>query len=269
MNLKNPAATPGFFMQVQATIQIFPPSLDYTMIKIIILLLSGAKFGKLLVSVGSMLLTIWVYAQIFGTRFAVGFVVLLLIHEMGHYIAARQRGLAVGLPAFIPFVGAWINLREQPRDAETEAYVAYAGPFVGTLAAVAAFYHGFSTGDDFWMALAYTGFVLNLFNMLPISPLDGGRITQVLSPRIWLLGAPLLVALFLYRPSPMLVLVGLMALPSLMAAWRYDPRSPEALAYRGLANATRYGYMALYFGLTAFLAVMTYESHQLLQHGSL
>jgi Zn-dependent protease len=237
--------------------------------KLLLLLFSGAKLSKVLLSVGSMLLTIWVYAQIFGMRFAVGFVVMLLIHELGHYVAARQRGLDVGLPAFIPFLGAWINLRQQPHDAETEAYVAYAGPFVGTLAAFAAFFQAQVSGDDFWMALAYTGFMLNLFNMLPISPLDGGRITQVLSPRIWLLGAPMLVGLFLYRPSPMLILIGVMAFPSLMAAWRYDPASPEALAYRGMPDAKRYEYVLMYFGLTAFLAIMTYESHLLLKHGSL
>jgi Zn-dependent protease len=237
--------------------------------KLIILLFSGAKLSKVLISVGSMLLTIWVYAQIFGASFAFGFVVMLLIHEMGHYVAARQRGLNVGLPAFIPFVGAWINLREHPHSSETEAYVAYAGPFVGTLAAFAAFYQAQITGDDFWMALAYSGFMLNLFNMLPISPLDGGRITQVLSPRIWLLGAPLLAALFFYRPSPMLVLIGVMCIPSLLAAWRYDANAPEALAYRDLPDKTRYEYMLMYFGLTAFLAIMTYESHMLLRHGSI
>jgi Zn-dependent protease len=237
--------------------------------KILILLFSGAKLSKLLISVGSMLLTIWVYAQIYGVSFAVGFVGMIAIHEMGHYLAARQRNLDVSLPAFIPFVGAWINLREHPHDSETEAYVAYAGPFVGTLAAFAAFYQAKISGDDFWMALAYSGFMLNLFNMLPISPLDGGRITQVLSPRIWLLGAPLLAALFFYRPSPMLVLIGIMCIPSLLAAWRYDPNAPEALAYRDMPDRTRYEYALMYFGLTAFLAIMTYESHLLLRHGSM
>jgi Zn-dependent protease len=216
-----------------------------------------------------MLLTIWVYAQIYGASFAFGFVGMLLVHELGHYFAARQRGLDVGLPAFIPFVGAWINLKERPHSSETEAYVAFAGPFVGTLAAFAAFYQAQISGDDFWMALAYSGFILNLFNMLPISPLDGGRITQVLSPRIWLLGAPMLLALFYFSPSPMLLLVGAVCIPSLFAAWRYDPKSAEALAYRDLPDKTRYEYMLMYLGLTGFLAIMAYESHLLLRHGSI
>jgi Zn-dependent protease len=237
------------------------------MTKLLLLLFSGAKLSKVFLSIGSMLLTIWVYAQLYGMPFAVGFVVLLLIHEMGHYFAARQRGLDVSLPAFIPFVGAWINMRQRPHDAETEAYVAFAGPFIGTLAAFACFYHGQASGDEFWIALGYTGFILNLFNMIPVSPLDGGRITQVLSPRIWLLGAPLLIGLFMLRPSPMLILVGLLALPSVIQAWRYNPNDPAHAAYRDVPNKVRYEYGIMYLGLTAFLAIMAYEAHALLQHG--
>jgi Zn-dependent protease len=239
------------------------------MIKLIVLLLTGAKFSKVIFSIGTMLLTIWVYAQFFGPPFAIGFVGLLLVHEMGHYAAARQRGIDVSLPAFIPFVGAMINLRQQPHDAETEAYIAFAGPFIGTLGAFACYWHGQSSGDEFWLALGYTGFILNLFNMIPVSPLDGGRITQVLSPRIWLLGAPLLVALFIWRPSPMLILIALMAVPSLMAAWRYDPTTPEAIAYRDVPAKVRYEYMIMYFGLTAFLAIMSYSAHEQLGRGGL
>jgi Zn-dependent protease len=172
------------------------------------------------------------------------------------------------LPAFIPFVGAWINLREQPHNAETEAYVAFAGPFTGTLAAFAAFFWARQSGSDLWMALAYTGFILNLFNLIPVSPLDGGRITQVLSPRIWLLGAPLLVALFFWRPSPLLILIAILAAPSLLAAWRYDPNSPEAKAYRDVPAAVRAEYAIMYLGLAALLAIMAHESHALLAHAA-
>ena len=237
------------------------------MIKLLLLLLSGAKLGKVALSIGSMLLTVWVYMMLFGLPFAVGLVGMLLVHEMGHYVAARQRNLDVSLPAFIPFVGAFINLRQQPHDAETEAYVAYAGPFVGALAAFAAYFWARQTGSELWMALAYTGFILNLFNLIPISPLDGGRITQVLSPRIWFAGMPMLVALFYYIPSPMLILIGIMALPSLLAAWRYDPNSPQARAYRSIPFTTRFEYAVLYLGLAAVLAVMAFNVHGGLRHG--
>jgi len=231
---------------------------------ILILLLKS----KALFSILSMLVTVWVYSQIFGLPFAVGFVALLLVHEMGHYVAARQRGLNVGLPAFIPFVGAWINLRETPHDAETEAYVAFAGPFIGTLGAFACYFYGRNTGQELYIALAYTGFILNLFNLIPVSPLDGGRITQVLSPRIWLIGLPMLVALYIYSPSPMLLMIGILALPNLRAAWNYDANAPQNRAYRDVSASVRVEYAILYLGLAAVLALMTYSVHQGLAHAT-
>jgi Zn-dependent protease len=237
-------------------------------LKLLFLLFASLKLGKVLVSVGSMLLTVWVYAALYGLPFAAGLVGMILIHEMGHYAAAKQRGLDVGLPAFIPFVGAWINLREQPRNAETEAHVAFAGPFVGALGAFAAWFWARHAGSDLWLAIAYTGFLLNLFNLIPVSPLDGGRITQVLSPRIWLLGAPLLVALFFWRPSPMLILIVIMAVPNLLAAWRHDPKSPQSMAYRDTPLATRVEYAIMYLGLAAVLAIMAHETHGLLAAGA-
>src|SRR5215207_5201646 len=150
------------------------------MTKLVLLLLSGAKLGKVALTGGTMLLSLVVYAFVFGWRYAAGFVVLLLIHELGHYIAARQRGLDVGAPTFIPFVGAWIQLKQMPHDAETEAFVGLGGPLLGSV-------------DAPWLlAVSYAGFFLNLFNLIPWSPFDGGRITAVLSPRIWLLGVPVL-----------------------------------------------------------------------------
>jgi Zn-dependent protease len=218
--------------------------------------------GKALISIFSMLATIWVYAQFYGWPFSVGFVLMILVHEMGHYIAARQRGLDVGLPAFIPFVGAWINLRELPHDSETEAYVAYAGPSVGSLAAFAAYFYGRQIDSELWMAIAYSGFMINLFNLIPVSPLDGGRITQIISPRIWLFGIPLLVLLFFYIPSPMLILIGIMALPNLRAAWNYDKNDPANARYRDVPDTAKVEYAILYLGLAAVLALMSYHVHE-------
>ncbi len=151
-----------------------------------LLLFSGLKWGKLATSGGSMLLSLAVYASIWGWRYAAGFIALLFAHEIGHYVAARQRGLDVGAPAFIPFVGAWIALKDKPVDVETEAYIAIAGPVVGTVAALAVYLWARSEDSGLLLAISYAGLFLNLFNLLPISPLDGGRVTAVLSPRIWL-----------------------------------------------------------------------------------
>jgi Zn-dependent protease len=228
------------------------------------LLLSGLKWGKLAASGGSMLLSLVVYAAIWGWQYAAGFVGLLFAHEMGHYVAARQRGLNVGAPAFIPFVGAWIALKEEPLDVETEAYVAIAGPVVGTIAALAVYLWARSENSGLLLAISYSGLFLNLFNLLPISPLDGGRVTAVLSPRIWFLGVPILLALMLYRPSPMLIVVALLAGPQLLKAWRYDPKAPENLAYYGVALQTKLEYGGAYLALAALLAIMTYDVHEML-----
>jgi Zn-dependent protease len=234
--------------------------------KLLALLFGALKLGKLLPTILSMLLSVGVYALMFGWAYAAGFVALLLVHEMGHFIAARQRGLNVGAPTFIPFVGAWIELKELPHDAETEAYVGVAGPLVGSIGALACFYLARNTGSTLLLALAYSGFMLNLFNLIPLSPFDGGRITAAISPRLWLLGAPLLVALFFYSPSPLLILMAILALPNVLKAWR-GLRSPEESAYYAVRTETRVSYGALYLGLAGFLAVMCEQLHAELPRG--
>jgi Zn-dependent protease len=235
------------------------------MVKLLLLLLSGAKFGKLLTTGGTMLISIVVYAFIFGWRYAVGFVALLFVHESGHYIAAKRRGLDVGAPTFIPFIGAWIELKQLPHDAETEAYVGLGGPLLGTVGAIACYFVAQNYGITWLLAVAYAGFFLNLFNLIPLSPFDGGRITAVLSPRIWLLGVPVLVALFFYRPSPMLVLIALIAAPQLWKAIKYKSDSDEARSYYAVSNAVKWEYGIYYIVLTAFLAMMTHDVHDMLE----
>ncbi|MEJ5999610.1 site-2 protease family protein [Paucibacter soli] len=234
------------------------------MLKLLLLLFSGLKFGKLLTTGGSMLLSVFVYAWIYGWRYAVGFVALLFVHEMGHYIAARHKGLNVGAPTFIPFVGAWIELKELPHDAQTEAYVGLGGPLLGTIGAVLVYFAARNWGIDWLLAVAYSGFFLNLFNLIPLSPFDGGRITAVLSPRIWFLGVPVLVALFIWRPSPMLFLIALMAWPQLWKAWKYRHDSVEAETYYAVPTAVKWEYGTYYIALAGFLAVMTHDVHEML-----
>jgi len=234
------------------------------MAKLLLLLLSAGKLGKLLTTGGTMLLSVVAYAFVFGWRYAAGFVGLIFVHEMGHYLAARQRGLNVGAPTFIPFVGAWIELKDQPHDVETEAWVGFAGPLLGSLAALACYFAARETGSKLLLALAYAGFFLNLFNLIPLSPFDGGRITAVLSPRVWLLGVPVLAALFLWRPSPLLILVAVLAAPQVLKAWRYDPQAPENRDYYAVSTETRMTYALYYLGLLGFLAVMAHDTHEML-----
>jgi len=230
--------------------------------KLIIWLLAAGKMGKLLMTCGTMLLSIVAYSWIYGWRYAVGFVALILVHEMGHYVAARQRGLDVGAPTFIPFVGAWISLKELPHDVETEAYIGFAGPLAGTLASVACYFLARDQDSNLLMALAYAGCMINLFNLIPVSPLDGGRITAIISPKVWLAGVPLLAALFFYHPSPMLILVAVLAYPQLKEAIWGNPA--KSATYYEVPRDTRINYGVMYLGLVAFLAMMSYNIHEML-----
>jgi Zn-dependent protease len=232
--------------------------------KILLLLFAGLKFGKLLTTGGTMLLSVLAYSLIYGWRYSMGFVMLLLVHEMGHYIAARQRGLDVGAPTFIPFVGAWIQLKDMPHNAETEAYVGLGGPLLGSIGALVCYFIARQTDSSLMLAISYAGFFLNLFNLIPLSPLDGGRITAVLSPRIWLLGVPILIGVFFWRPSPMLILIAILAYPQVWKAIKYRSDSEEAQIYYAVNAATRLEYSFYYLTLLLFLSVMTYDVHDML-----
>lgn len=230
------------------------------MIKVFLLLFSAGKLGKLFITGGTMLFSMLAYSWIFGWRYAVGFVLLILFHELGHYVAARQRGLDVGVPTFIPFVGAWIQIKEQPTNVETEAYIAFAGPVIGTLAAMGCYWLARENGSQLLLALAYAGCMINLFNLIPISPLDGGRITAIISPKIWLLGLPLLVGLFFYNHSPMLILILILAYPQIkQAIWPNPDAIPQG--YYEASFNERTNYAVLYLGLVVFLSMMTYLLH--------
>ena len=234
------------------------------MLKVLGMLFAAGKLGKVLTTGGTMIVSVLAYALVWGLPYAFGLVLLIFVHEMGHFLAARQRGLAVGAPTFIPFVGAWVAMKDMPRDVETEAYVGLAGPLVGTLGAIGAYWLASANDSTLLLAIAYGGFFINLFNLIPLSPFDGGRITAILSPRIWLIGVPILVAIFFWRPSPLLILMALLAAPQVLKALRYDPRDPENARYYAVTVAQRLQYGAWYLGLAAFLAVMSFELHETL-----
>ena len=234
------------------------------MLKILSMLFAAGKLGKVLTTGGTMILSVFAYALVWGLPYAVGLVVLIFVHEMGHYMAARQRGLAVGAPTFIPFVGAWVAMKDMPRDVETEAYIGLAGPVVGTLGAMAVYWLAQMQSSSLLLAIAYGGFFINLFNLIPLSPFDGGRITAIISPRVWLIGVPILAGLFFWRPSPMLVLMALLAAPQVLKAFRHDPHDPDTQRYYSVPLVKRVQYAGWYLGLAAFLAIMTYELHETL-----
>jgi Zn-dependent protease len=165
------------------------------------LLLAAIKFGPLLTTLSTMGLAAWIYAGIFGKNLAIGIVLLILIHELGHGVAAKLMGLKVGAPIFIPFFGAVIALKEQPRSTWIEAVVGYGGPLAGTCGGIAVMLAGLVIEDPYWsklfIVLAWLNFRINFFNLMPIFGLDGDRISQPFKPWYWLPGCIFVSALAL------------------------------------------------------------------------
>ena len=230
------------------------------MLKAILLVLMAGKIGKFLMTGGTMLVSIITYAFVYGWRYSVGLVGLIFAHEMGHYVAARKVGLNVGAPCFIPFVGAWIELKEQPLSAEVEAFIGIAGPLVGSAAAFLCYLAAEEFGLRWLLAISYSGFMLNLFNLIPLSPLDGGRIVSVISPKIWYLGIPILIGTFIWYPSPMLLILAILFIPKVIETLKN--KDIDKAAYYVADRSTRISYAFQYLSLVLILSVTVFVIHE-------
>ena len=163
------------------------------------LLLGALKFGSLIQTFSTLALSAWIYSGFYGPKLAIGLVLLILVHEYGHGIAAKLMGLRVGAPIFIPFFGAVIALKEQPRTTWIEAVVGFGGPAAGTLGGIVVLLVGLELHDPHWSGLliviAWLTFTINLFNLMPVFGLDGDRISQPFEPWYWIPGCGVLLAL--------------------------------------------------------------------------
>jgi len=228
--------------------------------KVKFLLLPALKFFPIILKTGgTMIASVWVYAMYWGWWFALGFVLLIFVHECGHLLAARRVGLKVGAPVFIPFMGAFIALKEAPRNAWIEAQVGIGGPLLG--AAGAALCDGIylTTGNPLFRGLAYTGFFLNLFNLAPVGFLDGGRIVTALSPWLWIIGIGVVATMLIAHPNFILVLILIMSLPRLFFLFRQ--RTAEEQRYFEVTPVQRATMAVLYFGLIALLVAGMTSTH--------
>jgi len=223
-------------------------------------------FPVILKTGGTMLLSIWLYAMAFGLWFAVGFVLLIFVHECGHLVAARKCGLKVGAPVFIPFMGAFIALKEAPRNAWIEAQVGIGGPMLGTLGAGLCEVIYLITDNELFQALAYTGFFLNLFNLTPVGFLDGGRIVTALSPWLWVIGFVVILGLTIAHPNFILILILILSVPRLFSLFRH--KSDAEQRYFEVTPGQRWTMALMYFGLIALLVIgmqITHIPHETLQ----
>jgi Zn-dependent protease len=211
---------------------------------------------KLLTTSGSMLVSVAAYSLLWPWTFAAGFVLLILVHEMGHVIQLRREGVKASAPMFIPFVGAAVAMKEMPRDALAEARVGLAGPVLGSLGAALLVPLWLATGDDFWAALAFTGLFLNLINLMPVLPLDGGRAMAAMAPWMWFLGFGAMVALTIWKPNPILLLILLVGGMETWRRWRARRSGDDAdAAYYRVAPRHRLAVGLVYVGLILALGV--------------
>jgi Zn-dependent protease len=226
--------------------------------------------GALLVKFGGVLLKAKFFFSIFisaafyvwfgGWWFGIGLIVLLFVHEMGHVLEAKRQGLPVSAPVFIPFLGAMILLKQMPQDAWNEAKVAIAGPIVGSAGAAVFWIAGEQTNSNHLRGLAFLGFLINLFNLLPVVPLDGGRIVGALHPALWLVGFLGLLGLVILRPNPILIIILIFSGMELRNRWRMRAH-PEAQSYYKVEPQQRVIMAVLYFGLAALLVLGMHATH--------
>ena len=232
------------------------------LLKFKFLFLAGAK---LFAFSWTFLLSLWLYVVIFGWKLAVVVMLLLLAHELGHYFAFRAYGLPARLPAFVPLLGAF-TAGAVPEDLEQDAYIALAGPLVGLGLAAVCYAIGSRTQDRFWFACADLSAFLNLFNMIPMPPFDGGRIIGALWPPLWIVGLALFVAFAILMHIPILfvVIIGVLGLPAILAVWRghVDPRA-ERMTFAARVRVS-FWYLGTLLGLFFVMA----QSHLIATPGA-
>jgi Zn-dependent protease len=216
---------------------------------------------KAVATLGTMFISIAAYTLAFGWPFAVGLVLLLFVHEMGHVIQLRREGVEASAPVFIPFLGAMISAKSLGKDAAAEARVGLAGPILGTIGTLIPLAIYLATDSYFWRALAYLGFFINLINLLPVLPLDGGRAMAVLGPKVWLAGILLTVAATVIFLGPfMLLFVLLLGGPELYHRFK-NRHSEESRAFHSVPARTKVAVGVVYLTLAVLLIVGVAETY--------
>jgi Zn-dependent protease len=215
---------------------------------------------KILSTSATMLVSIGAYALIWGWKFGLGLVLLLFVHEIGHVIQLRREGVPASAPLFIPFLGAFVGMKRMPDDAGAEARVGLAGPVLGSLGCLVPLALWGLTGDELFQALAFVGLFLNLFNLLPVLPLDGGRAMAALSPWMWFVGYGLLVVATIAFPNPIFILILLLGGLETWRRWKAR-KDPEQQRYFQVPRRTRFAVAGVYVGLALALGVGMDATH--------
>ena len=227
--------------------------------KVKFLLLPVLKFLPVILKTGgTMILSIGAYAMLWGWKYAVGFVLLIFVHEMGHVVAARKFGVPASAPMFIPFMGAFIALKGRIKNAYEEAEIGIAGPLYGSAGAAICHAAGMAMDMPLLVALAWSGYFLNLFNLTPVGQLDGGHVAQALWPGMWIIGYAILIWMAVMRPNFIIWMLLVMSLPRLLSLFRR--RTAEEVEFYTITPAQRWKMAVMYFGLIGALAFQMHSA---------
>jgi Zn-dependent protease len=217
---------------------------------------------KLLVTFGSMLISVAAYSLLFGWDFAIGLVLLIFVHEMGHVIQLRREGIKASAPTFVPFLGAVITSRSLGDNALAEARVGLAGPILGSIGSLVPLLIYHATGNPMWRALAFFGFYLNLFNLIPLSPLDGGRAMAAMAPWMWILGFAALAAVAIAFKAPIMIVFLIVGGWDSWRRWeRRRDGGPEQEVYYRVSARNRLAVAVVYIGLAALLVIGLHSTY--------
>ena len=210
------------------------------------------------VAAGSFVVTIAAYATQAPLTVVIGFVVITLIHEIGHAVAIRAKGLRAGYMVFIPFIGGAVTLKDQPRTVYDDALIGLAGPAAGTVASLICLQVYKWTLEPTYLLIAMLGFVLNLLNMLPIGVLDGGRISAAVTKWMWVIGGAVIIYRVIHQPGPLMIIIGILAIFQVYAA---IVREKTDKHFYEITFSQRAGIAALYFALVVFLGHQTWMAY--------
>jgi Zn-dependent protease len=225
----------------------------------------GFGVAQMLVTGGSMLVSFVAYALKWQWQLAIGIVVVLFVHELGHAVVIRARGLRAGAMVFIPFIGGAVTLRRYPRSVFVDAQIGLAGPIAGTIASFFCLWIyrilGPGGGHELYLVIANVGFVLNLFNLTPVRPLDGGRIAAAITKWMWVFGALIVFGLMVLLRNPLLVVLFLVAVAQIWGAIRRE----QIKRFYAITPRKRVGVAVVYFSLVAVLAWASIATHAMLR----
>jgi Zn-dependent protease len=217
----------------------------------------GFGLTQFAVAGASMALSIAAYATKAPLPLVIGFALIILVHEIGHAVVIRAKGLRAGVMVFIPFIGGAVTLKDQPRSAYDDAQIGLAGPIAGTFASLFVLQIFKWTDVPLYLAIAAAGFAVNLLNLLPIGMLDGGRISAAVTKWMWVLGGGALIYKVVKQPNPLMLLI--LALVAFQV-YASIMREKDDKSFYDVTLAQRTGIAVVYFFLVVFLGHQTWMS---------